>query len=84
MNKNYLTVKELADLMRISRVAVFNKIKLGQIKAEKVGRNYIIYQKDLPDVFKTTLDAASKREIEQAVKRVIAEYGDVIRKLGKE
>ena len=39
--KKYLTVKELADLLGISRVAVFKKIKNGQICAEKIGRNYI-------------------------------------------
>ena len=37
-NKKYYTVKELADILGISRVAVFNKIKKGEIKAEKAGR----------------------------------------------
>ncbi len=81
---NYLTVKELADIMSISRIAVFNKIKLGRIKAEKIGRNYIIYKKDLPEIFAPELSQKNKTDIEAGVRRVLKDYGETIKQLGKE
>lgn len=48
-SKEFYTTKELADLMGISRVAVFNKIKKGDIKAQKMGRNFVILKKDIGD-----------------------------------
>jgi excisionase family DNA binding protein len=83
-NKNYLTVKELADLIGISRVAVFNRIKLGKIKAEKIGRNYVIYKKDLPEMFNPSLTVADKEKIDKGVRKVLKDYGDTIKMLGKE
>ena len=83
-NKKYLSVKELADILNISRVAVFKKIKNGQIYAEKVGRNYIIPKDRLEGVIPDVLTDKLKREIEKGVSKVISEYGDVIKRLGKE
>ena len=83
-NKNYITVKELADILNISRVAVFNKIKKGQIKAEKAGRNYIIYKKDLEGVINDDLTDKLKKEISNGVARVIKEYGKALKMLGDE
>jgi len=49
-SKEFYTTKELAELLGISRVAVFNKIKKGDIKAQKMGRNFVIFKKDIGDV----------------------------------
>lgn len=85
IEKEYLTVRELADLLGISRIAVFNKIKKGQIKAEKAGRNFIIYKKDLDDVLpEDILTENVKNEIDRGVDRVIKEYGEVLKMLGQE
>jgi excisionase family DNA binding protein len=84
LNKDYLTVKELAGVMGISRIAVFNQIKLGKIKAEKIGRNYIIYKKDLPDIFNQPLSPTNKKDIEEGVKKVLKDYGETIKMLGQE
>jgi len=83
-NKDYLTVKELAGLMGISRVAVFNQIKLGKIKAEKAGRNYIIYKKNLPVFFNPAISQDDKESIEKGVKRVLKDYSETIKMLGRE
>ena len=37
--KKYLSTTEVAKLLEVSRVTVFNRIKSGEIKAEKIGRN---------------------------------------------
>ena len=44
-NKEYLTIKELADLLGITRIAVYKKVKKGQIKAVRIGRNFAIPKK---------------------------------------
>lgn len=82
--KSYYTVKELADIMGLSRVTIFNRIKAGKIKAEKVGRNYVIYKKDLEGMLGNDLTADDKISIEKGVKKVLNEYGNTIRMLGKE
>jgi len=43
------TIPEVAKELGISRIAVFNKVKKGQIPAERVGRFYVIQS----DVVKT-------------------------------
>lgn len=48
--KNFYTTTELAKLLNISRIAVFNKIKKGDIKAQKMGRNFVIFKKDIGDI----------------------------------
>lgn len=84
IKKEYLTVKELADLLHISRIAVFNKIKNGLIKAEKVGKTYVISRASLRGILGDKLDEKSKRGIERGVSRVIKEYGETLKRLGKE
>lgn len=49
-SKEFYTTKELAELIGVSRVAVFNKIKRGDIKAQKMGRNFVIFKKDIGDI----------------------------------
>lgn len=83
-DKEFLSTTELAEILGISRVAVFKKIKKGEIKATKVGRNYIIAKKDLGGVLGETLSEQSKKELTRAVRKTIKEYGETLRLLGKE
>lgn len=48
--KDFYTTAELAEILGISRVAVFKKIKSGAIKAQKIGRNFVIFKKDIGDL----------------------------------
>ena len=45
--KEFLSTSQLAKLLKISRVAVLKRINRGAIKAIKVGRNFVIKQKDI-------------------------------------
>jgi len=45
--KDYYTTAELAELLKISRISVFKRIRQGSIVAQKIGRNFIIFRKDL-------------------------------------
>lgn len=40
--KSVYTTKEVSDLFSVSRVAVFKWIQSGKLRAQKIGRNYVI------------------------------------------
>jgi len=82
--KDILSIQELADILGISRIAVFNKVKRGQIKAQKVGRNYVIYRKDVLDLVSDEVSDKLKKEIDNGVDRVVSEYGQALKLLGEE
>jgi len=83
-NGEYLTIPQLASLLGISRIAVYRKVKKGQVKAVRIGRNYAIPQKQIAAVLGKTLREEDKREIEAAVKKTVREYGETLRLLGSE
>ena len=83
-NKKYISTVELAGMLGISRISVFNMIKKGKIQAEKIGRNYAISVENIPEIVKSVLSKKEKKEIEDVVKKVIDEYGETLRLLGKE
>lgn len=83
-NKDVITTTELANILGITRIAVFNKIKKGQIKAVKIGRNYVIPVKALSIALGKSISETQKKEIEAAVKKTVHDYGDVLRLLGRE
>ncbi|MBU1159777.1 helix-turn-helix domain-containing protein [Patescibacteria group bacterium] len=84
MAKKVLTSSEVAKILGISRVAVFKKIKSGQIKAIKIGRNFVIEDNDLMEILGKSLSEKDKKNIEESVKKTIKEYGETLRLLGKE
>lgn len=83
-NKEFLSTTEVAKLLGMSRVAVWEKIKKGEIKATKVGRNFVIRKKDLSDIASYRLTPKEKKEIEAAVKKIVREYGETLILLGQE
>ena len=81
-NRELITTAELAKILGISRIAVFKRIKRGQIKAIRVGRNFVIPKHSIPEVLGQVLSKKNKREIETAVKKTVKEYGQTLRLLG--
>ncbi len=84
MDKKEFSTNEVAKLLGISRIAVFKKIKSGEIKAKKVGRNFVVEEKYLPEILGKTLSKEKKQAIENAVKKTVVEYGETLKLLGKE
>lgn len=80
----FLTTSELAEILGISRIAVQKKIKKGEIKAIRIGRNYAIPASYVSEIFGRTLSTKSKKIIDKAVHKVVKEYGEVLIKLGNE
>ena len=81
-DKKFLSTTELAKILGISRIAVYKKIKKGEIKAMRVGRNFLIDKKDLGNILGKELTEKEKKEIEKAVKKVVKEYRETLRLLG--
>ncbi|KKP59270.1 MAG: binding excisionase protein [Candidatus Magasanikbacteria bacterium GW2011_GWC2_34_16] len=82
-NNKFITTAELANLLGISRIAVFKKIQNGKIKAVKKGRNYVINTMDVSGL-NDRLSVNDKKIISAAVDRTMNEYGETLRLLGKE
>lgn len=83
-NNDFLTVKQLADILGISRIAVFNKIKKGQLVATKAGKTYLIPKDQLVGIIDTNLSAEEKIKIKRGVSKVIHDYSETLKMLGKE
>lgn len=83
-NKDFITIHELSDILGISRVAVFKRVKKGEIKAKMVGKIYLIPRDQADKIIGKTLGDEDKRQIAIAVKRTVKEYGEVLKMLGRE
>ena len=46
-SSEFLTVGEVADLMRVSSMTVYRLIKAGEIRAARVGKSYRIREEDV-------------------------------------
>jgi len=64
---NYLTTTELAKMLGISRVAVFQKIESQEIKAIKRGRTLLIPVDSLPDDIQQRVKEGRKATVEKVV-----------------
>jgi len=86
MQKNkYVTTTEAARILGISRVAVYKRIKKGSIKAIKIGKNFAIPREAIVfDAKGKPLTEEEKKIIEKSVSKTIKDYGDVLKRLGKE
>jgi len=82
-NKEFFSTAEVAKILGISRVAVFNKIKNGQIKAIKIGRAFAVSVDDLPVLTGKVLNETTRKEIKAAVDKTIKEYRQTLELLGR-
>ena len=84
IENEYISIPQLAKMLGLSRIAVFKKVKQGEIKALKIGRNYAIPKKYLESILGKALSKEDKEEIGRAVKKTVAEYGQTLKLLGRE
>ncbi len=80
----YITIPQLAKMLGLSRVAVYRKVKKGQIKAIKIGRTFAIDQKYVANILGKVLGEEDKKQIDAAVEKTVKEYGQVLKLLGRE
>jgi excisionase family DNA binding protein len=83
-NEKYITIPELAKLLGVSRIAIYNRVKKGQIPATKIGRTYVITDQTIADVLGKKVTGRGKKRIDAAVHKTVREYGEVLKQLAKE
>jgi excisionase family DNA binding protein len=83
-DSEYISIAQFAKILGISRIAVYQKIKKGQIKAIRIGRSFAIPRKYSTDITGKTLSEKDKKIIDEAVKKTFQEYGELLKLLGKE
>jgi excisionase family DNA binding protein len=81
MKKKYYSIPEYAKMVGVSRIAVYNKVKKGEIKAVKIGRNYAIPEEF---VLGKSLSIKDKEEIDKAIRKTVKDYGETLKLLGNE
>ena len=79
-----ITIPELAKLLGVSRIAIYKRVKKGQIPATKIGRTYVIADRTIADILGKKVTEKGKKRIDAAVRKTVREYGEVLRQLGKE
>ena len=83
-NEKYLTIPELAKLLGVSRIAIYNRVKKGQIPATRIGRTYVIKDQTIANILGNKVTRRGKQRIDGAVRKTVQEYGEVLKQLGKE
>lgn len=78
-----MTTTQAARILGISRMQMLRRVKAGEIRTIKAGRNFLIAKEDLNPIFKPATENDLKT-VDRGVEKVIREYGDVLKKLGKE
>jgi excisionase family DNA binding protein len=81
---SYYSVPQVGALLGISRIAVYRRIRTGEIKAIKIGRNYAIHCSYVRDIVGEAVSPETKRIIRQAVKKTVKQYGPLLLRLGRE
>ena len=79
-----LTISMLAKRLGVSRTVVWRRVKRGEIAARMVGKTYVITDPTVREMLDGKLNDQAKKQIEAAVLKTISEYGDVLKKLGRE
>ena len=80
----YITIPQLAKMLGVSRITIYRKVKNGQIPAQKIGHTYVITDDEIKKILSKELTSRDKSKIEKLVKRVVKEYGETLKLLGKE
>lgn len=83
MNRDFYSTSQAAQILKISRIEVFRRIKAKKIEAEKVGRNYIIPRNAVIEALGKEIGLQKKEEINRAIGRAIKDYGETFKRLGK-
>ncbi|PYI67946.1 AlpA family transcriptional regulator [Arthrobacter livingstonensis] len=54
-NVNFLTVQEVAELMRVSKMTVYRMVHAGELPAVRFGRSYRVPQNAVETILKTSV-----------------------------
>ena len=83
-SKKYYSLPEVARILGVSRIYIYKKVKAGEIKAEKIGRNYAVLSETLEFLLGNKLSNKDKKIIDAGVRKTVNDYGEVLKMLGNE
>jgi excisionase family DNA binding protein len=83
-DNKYLSIPEVAKILGISRIAVYKKVKKGDIDSIKIGNQYVISNSRISEIMGKTTSPAKQKKIELSIKKFVEEYRDLIIRLGDE
>ncbi len=87
-NIKYISIPQLAKILNTSRIAVYKKVKSGEIEAIRVGKNYAISEKfvleNMGKLIKRNKERSESAMIELAVDKAFNQYKETFKKLGSE
>jgi excisionase family DNA binding protein len=85
LHQKLFTTSQVANVLGVSRITVFRWIKDGTIAALRIGRNYFISEEELQKHIATRpITGLDKSNIQKLVDKVVTDYGETIRMLGRE
>ncbi|MCU6478896.1 excisionase family DNA binding protein [Arthrobacter silviterrae] len=61
-NVNFLTVQEVAELMRVSKMTVYRMVHAGELPAVRFGRSYRVPQNAVEAILKSTVADRAESE----------------------
>jgi type I restriction enzyme M protein len=73
----YYTTKELANILGVTRQAIFKKIKTGEIPAISRGRDYLIPKEKLPEEIKKLIEEKQKIETKRILELSTNSFKDI-------
>ena len=79
-----VTIPQLAHLLGISRIAVYKRVKRGEIPAVRLGSMYVISDRTIASILGREASPDARSRIDAAVRRTVSQYGEVLKRLGKE
>jgi excisionase family DNA binding protein len=59
--REFISIQELANILGLSRIAIYKKVKSGKIKAIKIGRGFAIPQKYVTGILGKSLADVDKK-----------------------
>lgn len=83
-DKQFLTVIQAAKAMNMTRAAVYKKIRNGQIDVENIHGRFLIPAEGIDVHQSGALTDKGRGEIDKSVAKVVKEYGETLKLLGKE
>lgn len=75
MEEKFLTIPEFAKKLGISRIAVFKKVKKGQLEAIRIGRNWAIPVSGPVEIREKSPKYSQKNEIPPSFHKIINSSG---------
>jgi excisionase family DNA binding protein len=78
--KKYYSTSECAEILKVSRITIFNWIQKKKIKAEKYAGNYMISSDQIDELQShRDLREEEKKGLRVFASRLLTEYGEFLR-----